>query len=80
MLLAKNIDAVYSADPKKDPNAVKYDKLSYMDFISQGLAVMDTTAVTLCMDNDIPIMVFGLDEKDSLKRAVSGETIGTVIS
>lgn len=80
LLLAKNIDAVYSADPKKDPNAVKYDTLSYMDFISQGLAVMDTTAVTLCMDNDIPIMVFGLDEKDSLKRAVSGETIGTVIS
>lgn len=79
LLLAKNIDGIYSADPKKDPTAKKYDTISYMDFIKSGLSAMDTTAVSLCMENKIPIIAFGLDEKDSISRAAAGERIGTVI-
>lgn len=79
LLLAKNIDGIYSADPKKDPNAVKYDSISYMDFIKLGLSAMDTTAVSLCMENKIPIIAFGLDVKDSILKAAAGEKIGTLI-
>lgn len=80
LLLAKNIDGVYSSDPNKDKNAVKYDTISYLDVISKGLTVMDTTAITLCMDNKIPIVVFGLNEPNGIKRAVLGESIGTKIN
>ncbi len=79
LLLAKNIDGIYSADPKKDPSAVKYDTISYMDFIKSGLSAMDTTAVSLCMENKIPIIAFGLDEKNSISKAAAGEKIGTII-
>lgn len=79
LLLAKNIDGIYSADPKKDAGAVKYESISYMDFIKSGLSAMDTTAVSLCMENHIPIIAFGLDEKDSILRAAAGEKIGTLI-
>lgn len=79
ILLAKNVDGVYDKDPKKYNDAKKYDEVTYMQSISEGLGVMDTTAFTLCMENHIPILVFALNEKDSIKRAVSGEKIGTII-
>lgn len=79
ILLAKNIDGVYNKDPKKYKDAIKYDEVTYMQSISEGLGVMDTTAITLCMENKIPILVFALNEKDSIKRVVSGEILGTVI-
>ncbi|MBR1747387.1 MAG: UMP kinase [Clostridia bacterium] len=79
LLLAKNIDGIYDSDPKKNPDAKKYDKIAYIDFIKQGLTAMDTTAVSLCMDNNIPILAFGLSEKDSIVRAVNGEKLGTII-
>lgn len=80
ILMAKNnVDGVYSADPKTDVEAIKYDELSYFDVIQQGLQVMDSTASTLCMDNDIPLVVFSIMEKGNIKRAVLGEKIGTVV-
>ncbi|HEY4565801.1 UMP kinase [Planococcaceae bacterium Storch 2/2-2] len=80
ILMAKNnVDGVYSADPAKEKDAVKYEELSYLDVISQGLEVMDSTASTLCMDNDIPLVVFSLMEEGNIKKAVLGEKIGTVI-
>lgn len=79
ILLAKNIDGVYNKDPKKYEDAVKYDEVTYMQSISEGLGVMDTTAITLCMENKIPILVFALNEKNAIKRAVSGEVFGTII-
>jgi uridylate kinase len=80
ILMAKNnVDGVYSADPKLDENAVKYTSLSYLDLLKDGLAVMDTTASSLCMDNDIPLVVFSIMEKGNIKRAIAGEKIGTVI-
>lgn len=79
LLLAKNVDGIYESDPKKNPNAVKYDRISYIDFIKQGLSAMDTTAVSLCMENKIPIIAFGLDEKESIVRVIMGEKLGTII-
>jgi uridylate kinase len=80
ILMAKNnVDGVYSADPRIDKNARKYDELSYLDVIKEGLAVMDSTASSLCMDNDIPLIVFSIMEKGNIKRAVMGETIGTIV-
>lgn len=80
ILMAKNkVDGVYSADPSVDPDAVKYDKLTYMDVLNQGLGVMDSTASSLCMDNDIPLIVFNLSEKENIKRVICGEDIGTVV-
>ena len=65
-----NVDGVYSADPKTDKNAVKYDELTFLEVIQQGLQVMDSTASTLCMDNDIPLIVFSIMEKGNIKSAV----------
>lgn len=79
ILLAKNIDGVYNKDPKKYDDAKKYDSVTYMQAISEKLGVMDTTAITLCMENKIPICVFALNEENSIIRAVSGEKIGTII-
>ena len=79
LLLAKNVDGIYSADPKIDPTAVKYDEISYMDVIQKGLKAMDTTAISMCMENNIPVLAFGLFEENSLVRAVTGEKIGTLI-
>ncbi len=79
ILLAKNIDGVYDKDPRKFEDAKKFEKITYMDAISKKLGVMDITALTLCMENRIPIQVFALNEKDSIKRVVNGENIGTVI-
>ena len=79
ILLAKNVDAVYDADPKTNPNARRYDTISYLDVMNKGLNVMDNTALTLCMDNNIPIIVFGVNEENSIKRVIAGEKIGTII-
>ncbi|AXH98728.1 UMP kinase [Sporosarcina sp. PTS2304] len=80
ILMAKNnVDGVYSADPLKDATATKYLQLSYLEVISQGLEVMDSTASTLCMDNDIPLVVFSIMENGNIKKAVLGEDIGTVV-
>ena len=79
LMLAKNIDGVYDSDPKKNPNAKKYDELTYMKVVQDGLQAMDATAITLCMENKIPIIAFALKEEDSLLKAVNGEKIGTLI-
>ena len=80
ILMAKNnVDGVYNADPRKDDSAVKYNELSYLDVIKEGLEVMDSTASSLCMDNDIPLIVFSITEPGNIKRAVMGENIGTTV-
>ena len=76
---ATNVDGVYDSDPKKNPNAVKFDKLPYIDVLNKGLHVMDSTAASLCMDNNIKILVFNLDDPDNIPRAVLGEQNGTIV-
>ncbi len=80
ILLAKKVDAVYDSDPAKNPNAKRFDKLRFIDVLNRGLGVMDSTATSLCMDNDIPILVFGLDDPENIYRVLNGEKIGTVVS
>ena len=79
ILLAKKVDGVYCSDPNLNPDAKKYDSLTYIDVLNQGLGVMDATAVTLCMENNIPIQVFALKETDNIVKVVLGENIGTRI-
>ena len=79
ILLAKNVDGVYSADPKLDPDAVKYDSISYDDVLVKHLAVMDSTATSLSMDNKIPVILFALKDPENILRVVMGEKIGTVV-
>ena len=79
ILLAKNIDGVYNADPAKDANAIKYDAISYEDVLAQHLAVMDSTATSLSMDNHIPVLVFALKDPENIIRAVEGKKIGTIV-
>ncbi len=76
---ATNVDGVYDSDPKKNPNAVKYDSLAFIDVLRDGLHVMDSTAASLCMDNNIPILVFNLNDPENIVRAIKGETIGTIV-
>ncbi|HOA97151.1 UMP kinase [Acetivibrio saccincola] len=80
ILLAKKVDAVYDSDPNINPNAKKFDRLSYLDILNKELGVMDSTAASLCKDNDIPIIVFGLDNPENIVKAVLGENIGTIIN
>lgn len=79
LLCAKNIDGIYDSDPRKNGNAKKYESIGYLDFIKAGLTALDTTAVSLCKENNIPIIAFGLSEQDSIIKAIMGEKIGTVI-
>lgn len=79
ILMAKTVDGVYDSDPAKNPNAKKIDELSYIDVLNRGLGVMDSTATSLCMDNKIPIIVFGVNEHDNFKKIVLGEKIGTIV-
>ncbi|GEN54117.1 UMP kinase [Halobacillus litoralis] len=80
ILMAKNnVDGVYTDDPKVNEDAVKYDQLSYMDVLNEGLGVMDSTASSLCMDNDIDLLVFSITEDGNIKKAVMGENIGTIV-
>lgn len=79
ILLAKKVDGVYDKDPHKYDDAKKYDTLSYIEVLEQGLQVMDSTATSLCMDNNIPILVFGLDDGGNIRKAIKGEKIGTLV-
>ena len=79
ILLAKNVDGVYSADPVKDPTAVKYDSISYDEVLAQHLMVMDTTATSLSMDNHIPVLLFALKDPENIIRALCGENVGTIV-
>ena len=80
ILLAKKVDAVYDSDPNQNPDAKRFDRLSFLEVLNRGLGVMDSTATSLCMDNNIPIRVFGLDNPMNIKRVIMGETIGTLVS
>ena len=79
LLLAKNVDGIYDSDPKLNPAAKKIEVITHMEFIQQNLKAMDTTAITICMENDIPVLAFGLFEENAIRRAVTGEKIGTII-
>lgn len=79
ILLAKKVDGVYDSDPNLNPHAKKFHELSYISVLNQGLGVMDSTATSLCMDNKIPIIVFGLNEPENIKKVVLGEKIGTFV-
>lgn len=79
ILVAKTIDGVYSADPKLDPDAIKYDKITYLDILNKDLKVMDSTATSLCKDNNMPLIVFAMNESGNMLKAVNGEKIGTLI-
>jgi len=80
ILLAKKVDGVYDKDPHKYNDAKKFDSLTYLNVLEKGLQVMDSTATSLCMDNNIPILVFGLDNPENIKKAILGEKIGTLVS
>ncbi len=75
-----NVDGVYSADPLKDPNARKFDRLTYLEALNMRLQVMDSTALSLCLENRLPIIVFNLQAEHSIERAITGEPIGTLIT
>ena len=80
ILMAKNVDAIYSADPNKDPNAIRYTNLTYAQVLEQGLKATDVTAMALAMDNNMPMVCFGLAEENSIVRVVRGEKIGTTVT
>ncbi len=79
ILLGKAIDGVYSADPKLDPSAIKYDEITYQEVLEKDLKVMDSTATALCKDNNIPLVVFGISDPNNIVKAVKGEKIGTIV-
>ena len=79
ILKGTKVDGVYTADPKKDPSAVKFDQLTYIDVLGKGLQVMDATATSLCMDNNLPIIVFDITTPGNVKRVVMGDKIGTIV-
>ncbi|NLJ80559.1 MAG: UMP kinase, partial [Firmicutes bacterium] len=80
ILMAKRgVDGVYDSDPKTNPNAVRFDSISYLDVLSQNLGVMDSTATSLCMDNNIPIIVFDFNQPDNIRKAICGTKLGTLV-
>lgn len=79
ILKATNVDGIYDSDPIKNPDAVKLTELTYIEVLKRGLKIMDSTAISLCMDNKIPILVFGLRELGNIKRAILGDDIGTIV-
>lgn len=79
LLAKKGTDGIYTSDPNKDPNSTKYEKLSYKEILSQDLKIMDATATSLCMDNDIPLIVFGIDNPENIFDVVVGKNIGTIV-
>lgn len=80
VMKATNVDGIYSADPRKDPNAIKYDRIGYQDVLEKGLKVMDAAAIALCMENRLPILVFDMNRPGNLLRAVQGDVVGTLVS
>lgn len=79
LLAKKGVDGIYDSDPKHNKDAKKFEKLSYLDILSKNLKIMDATATSLCMDNNIPLVVFGIDDPDNIVRVVEGEKIGTIV-
>lgn len=79
ILVGKTIDGVYSDDPKINPNAVKFDEITYMDVLNKNLKVMDSTAISLCKDNNIPLIVFAINEPNNMIKAIKGENVGTFV-
>lgn len=79
VMKATKVDGVYDSDPKKNPDAVKFDQLSYIEVLNRGLQVMDSTAISLCMDNDLPILVFNMEVDGNIERALLGESVGTIV-
>ena len=79
VLMAKNIDGIYTADPKKDPSAKKLNEITYKDMLARGLAALDSTATSFCMDKNMPILAFGLSDPENIYRAVMGENVGTIV-
>ena len=79
ILVGKTIDGVYSDDPKINPNAVKFDEITYMDVLNKDLKVMDSTAISLCKDNDIPLIIFAIDKPENMIKAIKGEKVGTFV-
>ena len=79
ILKGTRVDGIYTADPEKDPSATKFDKLSFAKVISLGLAVMDMTAFTMCQENNLPIVVFDINDRENLKRIIQGDPIGTLV-
>jgi len=80
LLKATSVDGIYTADPKKDPNATMYESITYMDIIKQGLLVMDTTAVSLCKDNKLPMLIFNMKHRGNIAQVIRGEKIGTLVT
>jgi len=79
IMKATKVDGIYDSDPKKNPDAVKFDELTYIDVLNRGLQVMDSTAISLCMDNRLPILVFNMETDDNIEKALLGEHIGTIV-
>ncbi|HQL48263.1 MAG: Uridylate kinase [Acidobacteria bacterium ADurb.Bin340] len=79
VMKATNVDGIYSADPRKDPQATKFDRISYQEVLEKGLKVMDAAAIALCMENKLPILVFDMNQPGNLLRAVKGEVVGTLV-
>jgi uridylate kinase len=80
IMKATKVDGIYTADPKKDPAATRYDRITYLQVLEQGLQVMDATAISLCMDNKMPIVVLDLNERGSMRRAIMGEQVGSLVT
>jgi uridylate kinase len=80
ILKATKVDGIYTADPKLDAGATRFERLDYLEVLQRGLKVMDSTALTLCMDNDLPIIVFDMNVPGNIRRVVNGEPIGTIVS
>lgn len=79
IMKATKVEGIYDSDPKVNPDAVKFDEISYLDVLSKGLQVMDSTAISLCMDNDLPILVFRMEDEGNIARALKGENVGTIV-
>ena len=79
ILLAKTVDGVYNDDPKINSNAKKYEEVSYMEVLEKDLKVMDSTAIAMCRDNKMPLLVFGIEDPENIVRAIKGEKIGTIV-
>jgi len=79
ILKATKVDGIYTADPDKDPSAVKLPRVGYIEVLNRGLAVMDTTAISLCMDNKLPIVIFDLTRRGNIRRIITGERVGSIV-
>ena len=79
IMKATKVDGIYDSDPKKNPDAVKFDELTYIEVLNRGLQVMDSTAISLCMDNQLPILVFNMETDDNIEKELTGAHVGTIV-